>query len=129
MSLQMKRVYEPSAASDGRRYLVDRLWPRGFSKDSLRLTEWLKEIAPSAELRKGYCHDPALFPQFRLRYRAELAQKTDLVGRLVAEAERGPVTLLFAARDVAHSNAAILHEYLGERTHPRPGRARGRSAR
>jgi uncharacterized protein YeaO (DUF488 family) len=115
MTVRAKRVYEPVAATDGRRYLVDRLWPRGFSKASLWLDDWLKELAPSAELCDWYDHDPQRFPAFRQRYRAELKDRTALLRRLVEEARSGAVTLLFAARDTDHSNAAVLRELLAAR--------------
>jgi uncharacterized protein YeaO (DUF488 family) len=115
MSVQTKRVYEPRAASDGRRYLVERLWPRGIAKENLRLTEWLKDLAPSPALRSWYAHDVQKFPAFRLRYRKELEMHGDLVDRVVREARSAPVTLLFAARDNEHSSAAVLREFIEER--------------
>jgi uncharacterized protein YeaO (DUF488 family) len=115
MSVQIKRVYEPPAASDGRRYLVERLWPRGIAKEKLRLTEWLKDIAPSPALRTWYAHDVQKFPAFRLRYWKELEMHSDLADRLVREARSSPVTLLFAARDSEHSSASVLREYIEER--------------
>jgi uncharacterized protein YeaO (DUF488 family) len=115
MSVQTKRVYEPPVAGDGRRYLVERLWPRGVGKDHLRLTEWLKELAPSPALRTWYAHDVERFPAFRLCYWKELEGHGDLVERLVSEARSGPVTLLFAARDTEHCSAAVLREFIEER--------------
>lgn len=115
MSVQTKRVYESAVPGDGKRYLVERLWPRGIGKEKLRLTEWLKEVAPSPALRTWYAHDVQKFPVFRLRYLKELDGHGDLVARLVREARSGPVTLIFAARDSEHSSAAVLREYLEKR--------------
>ena len=112
--IRCKRVYEPVAADDGARVLVDRLWPRGCSKDSLALHAWLQEVAPSEALRKGFCHDPALFDEFRLRYRAELAAHPEHWQGLLALAEQGRLTLLFAAREERFNNARVLAEFLEE---------------
>jgi len=114
MSVQTKRVYEPPASTDGRRYLIDRLWPRGLTREDLRLTEWLKDLAPSPELRTWFGHDPPKYPVFRQRYRTELENHPDLLDRLVREARSGTVTLLFAALDTEHCNASVLRELLGE---------------
>jgi len=115
MGVRSKRVYDPASRSDGRRYLVERLWPRGISKETLRLTEWLKDVAPSPELREWFGHDPAKFPAFRTRYLAELQSKCELVERLVMEARTGTVTLLFAARDTEHCSAEILREVIEQK--------------
>ncbi len=115
MGVQAKRVYDPAAPSDGRRYLIDRLWPRGVRKDALQLTSWLKELAPSRELREWYAHDPGRYREFRRRYRAELLRQGELLSRLVNEALAGQVTLLYAARDAEHCNAGVLQELLEER--------------
>lgn len=112
--IRCKRVYEPVAADDGARVLVDRLWPRGCRKDSLALYTWLKDVAPSEALRKGFCHDPALFDEFRLRYRAELAAHPEHWQGLLALAEQGRLTLLFAAREERFNNARVLAEFLEE---------------
>ena len=109
---RIKRIYAPPAADDGRRILVDRLWPRGLTKDGARLDEWLKEIAPSDELRKSFCHDPARWEEFRKRYRDELQGHGELVERLRDEARKGTVTLLFAAKDEEYNNAVVLAEML-----------------
>jgi uncharacterized protein YeaO (DUF488 family) len=116
MSIRIKRVYDPPDAADGRRYLVDRLWPRGRSKEALGLAEWLKDVAPSTELRNQYCHRVEDFPEFRRRYRAELEAKRPVLDRLLRESRSGNVTLLFAARDAEHSNARVLLEFLQERS-------------
>lgn len=115
MPVAIKRAYESPSPGDGRRYLIDRLWPRGVTKDALRLSEWLKELAPSPELRTWFGHDPAKFPAFRTRYRSELATHPALVERLTEEAKAGKVTLVFAAHDAAHCNAAVLQELLESR--------------
>lgn len=114
MDVRTKRVYEQPAPEDGYRVLVDRLWPRGRSKEAARLDEWLKEIAPSDQLRKWYGHEPGKWPEFKQRYFAELEDKQDLVGELLERAEEGTVTLLFAAKDEAHNNAVALKHYLLE---------------
>ena len=108
----IKRVYDPPVDTDGRRILVDRLWPRGLSKPGARVDLWLKDVAPSAELRKWFAHDPARWPEFQARYRRELAGKPDLLKQLRAEARSGKVTLLYAARDEQHNNAAVLRSVL-----------------
>ena len=115
MTVRIERVYDPPSPSDGRRYLIDRLWPRGIKKEELRLTEWLKDLAPSAELRSWYGHAPGRYAAFRTRYRAELEKRAGLLARLTREARSGTVTLLFAARDAEHSNAAVLRELLEKR--------------
>ncbi|MEO4048254.1 DUF488 family protein [Pseudomonas sp. CAU 1711] len=112
--IRCRRVYQPPAEDDGARVLVDRLWPRGCSKESLALSAWLKEVAPSDALRKGFCHDPALFDEFRLLYRAELAARPEHWQGLLSMAERGNLTLLFAARDERFNNARVLAEFLEE---------------
>jgi uncharacterized protein YeaO (DUF488 family) len=115
MVVLAKRVYASASPADGRRYLVDRLWPRGVSRESLELAGWLKEIAPTAELRTWFAHDPKRYPEFRERYRAELRFHGDLVRPLVEEARAGTVTLLFAATDPDHCNATVLREWIEER--------------
>lgn len=110
--IRIKRVYAEPAADDGLRLLVDRLWPRGLSKEKARLDDWLKELAPSDELRKWFGHDPARWEEFRERYRQELAGRPEALARLRALAARETVTLLFAAHDEAHNNAVVLKELL-----------------
>lgn len=112
--IRCKRVYAPVAPDDGARVLVDRLWPRGCRKESLALHAWLKEVAPSDALRKGFCHDPVLFDEFRLLYRAELAAHPEYWQSLVQLAEQGTLTLLFAAREEHLNNAQVLAEFLDE---------------
>jgi len=127
MTIRTRRVYEPIDSTDGRRYLIDRLWPRGLRKEALALDGWLKELAPSDELRTWFGHDPARYPTFRERYRQELAAHPDLLDRLTREAAEGTVTLLFAARDTEHCNASVLRELLEERAtlRPSPPRKKG----
>lgn len=112
MAVRIKRIYEKAAEGDGVRILVDRIWPRGVSKTESRLDEWLKEIAPSDELRKWFAHDPDKWDEFRRRYASELDSKPDAVKRLKALATKGKLTLLYAARDERHNNAVALKEYL-----------------
>ncbi len=108
--VRIKRVYDPPVPEDGRRVLVDRLWPRGVARDEARIDEWLKEIAPSDALRKWFGHDPARWEEFRKRYRQELESHGEILNRLRAETRKGTVTLLFAAKDVEHNNAVVLKE-------------------
>jgi len=123
-NLKIKRAYVSADAKDGERYLVDRLWPRGLKKESLALTAWLKDAAPSDALRHWFGHDPARWTEFRRRYRAELkAQRTTL--RPLRDAlERGTVTLVYSAHDEAHNQAVVLSEYLLETKPPSPKAAR-----
>ena len=115
----IKRVYDEPDASDGMRVLVDRLWPRGLSKERAHVDLWLKDIAPSNELRTWYHHDPAKFVEFRQRYEAELASGAahDALIHLHELVRQQPVTLVFAARDAEHSNAAALRELLNTPDH------------
>ena len=118
MAISVKRAYEAAEAGDGFRVLVDRLWPRGLTKEKLKIEEWMKEIAPSAELRKWYGHDIEKWPEFRKRYRAELAKApaSRLLGQLVSRARRGKVTLVIGARDAEHANGAVIAEMIKEAT-------------
>jgi uncharacterized protein YeaO (DUF488 family) len=110
--VRIKRAYEAPAPDDGTRVLVDRLWPRGLKKADAGISQWLKEIAPSNELRKWFGHDPERWDEFRRRYKAELAQKRELVGQLRQLAQRGPLTLVYSAHDQAHNQAVVLRETL-----------------
>ena len=114
MNLKIKRAYTPAAAEDGERYLVDRLWPRGVKKESLALTAWLKDVAPSNELRRWFGHDPERWTEFRRRYRAELKKQRTALQPLREALKRGPVTLVYSAHDEAHNQAVVLREYLLE---------------
>ena len=113
--IKIKRIYEPIAAADGRRILVDRLWPRGVSKTKAGVTLWTREVAPSDKLRKWFGHEPEKWPEFRRRYRAELKLKSAELDRISAEAGKSDVTLLFAAKDEQRNNAVVLREYLDKR--------------
>ena len=112
--IALKRAYEEADANDGTRVLVDRLWPRGLSKERARVDAWLKEVAPSDELRRWFGHDPDKFAEFRKRYEAELASESgkEAVTKLRELVKRGHVTLLFAARDMEHNNAVVLRDVL-----------------
>ncbi len=112
--VRIKRIYDPPAAGDGRRLLVDRLWPRGVAKEEAAIDEWLKEIAPSNTLRKWFGHDPARWEEFRQRYREELQGHRELLEQLRCNAAQGDITLLFAAKDLEHNNAVVLKEILEE---------------
>lgn len=112
--IQLKRVYEPIAKTDGRRFLVERLWPRGVKKDTLSLAGWCKEAAPSVGLRKWFKHDPAKWKEFQHRYRAELDSKPDCWRPLLEAAASGNLTLLFSSHDVEHNNAVVLKARLEE---------------
>jgi uncharacterized protein YeaO (DUF488 family) len=113
-AVRTRRVYEQAAQSDGSRVLVDRLWPRGLSKDKAHLDEWLKAVAPSDELRRWYGHQPVRFAEFKRRYEAELKdpERAEALRHLRAEARSGPVTLLTASKDLEHSEAAVLAQLL-----------------
>ena len=110
--IQIKRVYETPAPEDGTRFLVERLWPRGIKKEALHPDGWLKETAPSAELRRWFSHDPAKWDEFRRRYFAELEGKPQALQPIREAARDGDVTLLYSARDTEHNNARALKAYL-----------------
>ena len=112
MQIELKRAYDPPAPGDGRRVLVDRIWPRGIARDDLRIDAWLKELAPSAGLRKWFGHDPKKWEQFKERYARELEKRPDGLAQLVEMAKAGRLTLVFGARDTEHNNAVALREYL-----------------
>ena len=116
--IQIKRVYEPAAPRDGTRFLVDRLWPRGVRKETLKLSAWTKEVAPSDSLRRWFNHDPKRWEEFQRRYFAELDERPEASQPLLEAARAGPVTLLFGARDTEHNNAVALRAYLTRRLHP-----------
>jgi uncharacterized protein YeaO (DUF488 family) len=115
MSLAIKRVYEPVSAKDGYRILVDRLWPRGLSKERAAVDLWLKDIAPSTELRQWFGHDPGKWNEFRKKYSAELAAHADGIAQILALAKRRRVTLVYGARDTEHNDAVVLLDYLESR--------------
>ena len=112
---RLKRVYEPASHTDGFRILVDRVWPRGVSKDEAALGLWLKDVAPSTELRKWFGHKPERWKSFAEKYRAELDRNADTVDRLMEQArEHRTITLLFGAKDETHNQAVVLRDYLRE---------------
>ncbi len=113
--IQTRRVYSPPSPEEGRRFLVDRIWPRGLSRDDPRVGEWVKEVAPSDELRKSFGHRPDRWEEFRRRYFGELDARPEAWRALLEAARRGPVTLVFSARDEERNNAAALKEYLEAR--------------
>jgi uncharacterized protein YeaO (DUF488 family) len=108
--LRIKRVYEPPDKQDGRRILVDRLWPRGLTKEKASIDLWLKDIAPSTELRKWFDHDPGRWEEFRERYLAELKGNAEQLRLLKQELDKGVVTLVYAAKDEAHNQAVVIQE-------------------
>lgn len=113
MPVQIRRIYEPASLADGERVLIDRLWPRGVSKQSAAIDAWMKDVAPSPELRKWFCHKAELWDDFQLRYRAELEQNP-LAAQLRQRAADGMVTLLYAARDEKHNHALVLADFLSD---------------
>jgi uncharacterized protein YeaO (DUF488 family) len=112
VDVRLKRAYEPPARSDGYRVLIDRLWPRGVSKEEAQLDEWARELAPSSELRRWFGHDPARFEEFRRRYLDELAAQKAKLRELRQRAREGTLTLVFGARDSEHNDAVVLAELL-----------------
>lgn len=111
----IKRVYEAPDAADGQRFLIDRLWPRGISKAKAQLDGWLRDVAPSTGLRQWFGHDPALWPEFQRRYRTELDGEPERWRPLLDAAQKGDVTLVYAARDQEHNDAVVLRQYLLEK--------------
>jgi uncharacterized protein YeaO (DUF488 family) len=116
MAVRLKRAYEPVERSDGYRVLIDRIWPRGVSKEQARLDEWARELAPSSELRRWFGHDPAKFEEFRRRYRDELAAQEEKLRELRGRARNGTLTLVYSARDTEHNDAVVLAELLRRRS-------------
>jgi uncharacterized protein YeaO (DUF488 family) len=112
LDMQLKRVYEPSAAADGIRILVDRLWPRGLTKAEAAIDRWMRDLAPSTDLRRWFGHDPSRWDEFRREYARELRAWGDLLEEVRSLARRGRVTLLFGARDERHNDAVVLREVL-----------------
>lgn len=112
--IKLRRIYESPRPQpgDGRRVLIDRLWPRGLRKDEVVFDEWMKELAPSTPLRKWFAHDPAKWQEFKKRYRQELDEKPEALEKMRREARRGNLTILYSAKDTEHSNAAALKEFL-----------------
>jgi uncharacterized protein YeaO (DUF488 family) len=108
--LKIKRIYAEPSADDGKRILVDRLWPRGIKKNEARIDEWIKDIAPSNELRKWFSHDPSKWQEFKKRYTNELENKSEILKQIRKESKTVVITLLFSAKDVEHNNAVVLKE-------------------
>ena len=119
--LRLKRAYEPAVPEDGVRILVDRLWPRGLRRADAAFDDWLKEIAPSTELRQWFAHDPERWPEFQCRYRAELQRRTQELDRVRALAKTQTVTLVYSAHDEQHNDAVVLKEVLEERRDSQDG--------
>ena len=116
--IRIKRIYRAARVSDGKRILVDRLWPRGVARDRARLFNWCKEIAPSDALRHWFHNRPERWQEFSARYREELAARDELVRELVGFAQEGVVTLLYASKDEVHNNAVVLRDYLRRQLNP-----------
>ena len=110
--VRLKRPYEPPAASDGTRVLIDRLWPRGVRKDAAALDVWLKDIGPSTELRKWFGHEPSRWAEFRRRYADEIEQKPQLLAQLRDIARQGVLTMVYSAHDEQHNDALVLEELI-----------------
>ena len=120
IDVRLKRAYDPASASDGYRVLIDRLWPRGITREHARLDEWARELAPSAELRRWFGHDPTRFAEFDRRYNVELAAQKGKLRELRRRAREGTLTLVYGARDTEHNDAVVLAATL--RRGVRPGR-------
>lgn len=112
LNVRIKRAYEPSSPRDGARVLVDRLWPRGVRKNEAAIERWMKEVAPSAELRRWFGHDPARWEEFQRRYRNELHGKAELLAELRAMAHERPLTLVYSAHDEQHNQAVVLRDVI-----------------
>jgi len=111
-TVQIKRIYEPADDADGKRILVDRLWPRGVTKEAAQLDEWMKEIAPSVSLREWFHHDPSKWEEFKVKYMFELKQNSAVKDLLDIINKNNKVTLLYAARDEQHNHALVLHQFI-----------------
>src|SRR6186997_160912 len=112
LDITLKRAYDLAAEDDGYRVLIDRIWPRGVSRERARLDEWARELAPSTELRRWFGHDPARFSEFRLRYESELAAQAEKLRDLRRRARQGTLTLVYGARDTEHNDAVVLADLL-----------------
>jgi len=113
--IKIKRVYDEVSPDDGRRILVDRLWPRGLTKAGAKIDEWIKDVAPSNELRKWFAHDLSKWHEFKKRYTEELKGQSNLIEILLNRAKGGNITLLFSSKDPAHNNAVVLSEFMSKR--------------
>jgi uncharacterized protein YeaO (DUF488 family) len=118
MDVRLKRAYDRASASDGYRVLIDRLWPRGVTREQARLDEWARELAPSAELRSWFGHDPSRFAEFRRRYNAELIAQKGKLRELRRRARNGRLTLVYGARDTEHNDAVVLAAVLRRGVRP-----------
>ncbi|MCE5269559.1 MAG: DUF488 domain-containing protein [Planctomycetaceae bacterium] len=125
--IRIKRVYDPPSREDGARFLVERLWPRGLKKTDVPMDDWLKDVAPSGELRRWFGHDPSKWSEFRRRYFAELADRREACKPIREAAKQSDVTLLYSARDEEHNNALALKEYLTRRSKSQPSPKRSTS--
>lgn len=112
LDVRSKRIYDPAEPTDGYRVLIDHIWPRGVTRERAHLDEWARELAPSDELRRWFDHDPERFDEFRSRYRDELVTHDELIDKLRQRARETPLTVVYAAREREHSNAAVLTELL-----------------
>ena len=124
--IRVKRVYDKPAASDGARFLVDHLWPRGLKKDAVRVESWIKAVSPSNELRNWFGHEPPKWKEFQRRYAAELDKEPESWQPLLEAARKGDITLVFSARDEEHNNAVALKDYLEKRLEAKPAQREGR---
>lgn len=109
-NVRLKRAYEPASAGDGERILVDRLWPRGMRKSRLKIDDWMKDVAPSGELRRWFGHDPERWDEFQRRYRRELSDHGAMLGDLRRRAREGAITLVYSAKDERHNDAVVLRK-------------------
>ncbi len=116
VNISIKRVYDPESPSDGRRFLVERLWPRGIRKEALHAESWVKDVAPSTQLRKWYGHETSRWPEFQQRYRKELDANEEIWRPLLDAAQAGKVTLLYSAHDMEHNSAVVLRDFLVEQS-------------
>ena len=119
--IRLKRVYEPASPEDGWRVLVERLWPRGVSKEKAALDSWCKEVAPSPELRIWFSHDPGKWDEFRTKYDRELDANLQIVKILAGKSARGTITFVYSSRDSEHNNAMALREYIEKHNHGKKG--------
>lgn len=126
--IRVKRVYEPPARSDGVRFLVDHLWPRGLKKEAVRVERWIKPVSPSDELRSWFGHEPAKWPEFKRRYFAELNRQPEAWAPLLEVARTKNITLVFSARDIEHNNAVALKTYLEKKLARKAPRKRAKVA-
>lgn len=115
MNIQIKRVYEEPNKDDGKRILIDRLWPRGLTKEKAAIDLWIKEISPTTDLRKWFGHEEGKWDEFKKRYTQELQKNHDLIEQLIQELKSGKVTLVYGAKDIEHNDAIVLKEYLEQK--------------